>query len=167
ESAGYAMPEKLHTALETAGELTDFAHSGLPRPTSGQYADAVMDGGVEQLQGVLGMAGVARAVDQEARCETADQAEAAIAGPIRQVYNDAVKSLWPTLVKDFNAAAAKFTTCAETTDINAPAEELVGKPQKEQRSWLESINDAAKLDSLAALIERAAAGLDYPVKSTP
>src|SRR5699024_10306812 len=87
-------------------------------------------------------------------------------GPIRQVYNDAVKSLWPTLVKDFNAAAAKFTTCAETTDINAPAEELVGKPQKEQRAWLESINDAAKLDSLAALIERAAAVLDYPVKTT-
>ena len=163
--AGYDVPSELSTALDTCEELTDFYLAGMSTPTPADYEKAILSGDVDGLRTMLTQLGTAKAVEQPIRAEAVNYVKQIIAPRLRRMYTDAVKSLWTKLVTDFNATADKFMSHADTTDINAPAEELVGKPQREQKAWLDSLNLTVRLDELAALIERAAVDIGYPARS--
>lgn len=151
-SAATELPPEIDALRVRMTEFT--RHAG--RPVIDKLAQAVIDGTTDDLDimWACALAETAQTAPQHNDVVTAVRNR--IHNRIREVYAAQAIPTYQAIAAKFDATAAKLTAAQALVDVEADAEAVIDRPEKERKGWREAAGHAAELSRLLPSLKAAA-----------
>jgi hypothetical protein len=128
------------------------------RPVLDRLADAVVDGNTSEMDVLFACALAEAASTPAAHNDVISGIRDRIHRRIRDRYAMTAVPTYEAVAAQFNSAADKLTDAFRAVDIEAPAEQILNRPDKERKMWTDAAVQADELTRLMGALH-AAAGL--------